>query len=104
MEETLQLLSFLVSFLFGFFFHILTQFHFKVSEQYPILLKYLSTFLFILDIVLFYILILYYLNGGVLHTYFLFFVFFGFFLYGSLRKCVKLKDFLTSVIDKFLRK
>ncbi len=104
MEETLQLLSFFISFVFGFFFHLCARFHFKVSDKYPILLKYVSTFLFLLDGVLFYLLLLYYLNGGVLHIYFLFFVFLGFFLYGYLQKRVKLCSFLTKCVDKIFRR
>lgn len=104
MEETIQLLSFLVSFFFGFFFHILTRIHFKFTESYPTLLKYLTTFLFILNIVLLYLLILYYLNGGVLHVYFLIFVFLGFFFYGVLSRNVKFQKLLSLRIVNFFRK
>jgi len=104
MEETLQLLTFGVSFFFGFFFHVFSDFHFKVSEKYPVVLKYISTFLFLLDIVLAYIFILYHLNGGVLHVYFLAFVFLGFFSFDVLHKYVKFSDVFRHVIDKFFHK
>jgi len=104
MEETLQLLSFLVSFLFGFIFHLFSNFHFKITDRYSILLKYIATFLFLLDAVLVYILILYYLNGGILHIYFLIFVFLGFFLFGILQKRVKFTDVLSTFIAKLFHK
>ena len=92
MEETLQLLSFLVSFLFGFIFHLFSNFHFKITDRYSILLKYIATFLFLLDAVLVYILILYYLNGGILHIYYLIYVFLGYNLLGILLKPDKITD------------
>ena len=89
MNEVIQLLSFFASFCFGFFFHILTLFHFKLTDTYPVWLKYLTTLLFILDITLSYLLILYYLNGGIVHIYFVTFVFLGFGAYSFVSKNVK---------------
>ena len=74
MDEIVQLLSFLFSFLFGFSFHIMTRWHFKITETYSTLLKYVTTILFVINIVLFYVYIMYHLNDGVLHIYFLLFV------------------------------
>lgn len=104
MEETLQLLSFFCSFLFGFCFSIFTCFHFKVSEKYPTFLKYISTFLFILDVLLAYLLIMYYLNNGVIHIYFLVFVFLGFVSFHFLSKNVKYRHFIDAIIEKIRHK
>ncbi len=104
MDEVTQLLSFLVSFLFGFGFHFLTQFHFKVTETYPMFLKYVTTLLFILNIVLIYLLSMYYLNCGVIHIYFVFFVFLGFLFYGFLQKYVNFKNILPKKIAKYIYK
>lgn len=104
MEETLQLFSFFLSFLFGFFFHFFSFFHFKICDKYSIYFRYFVTFLFVLDSVLIYLLLLYYLNGGVLHIYFLIFVFLGFFSYGYLSKHVNFSKILSSRIVKFFRK
>lgn len=89
MEETLQLLTFLFSFCYGVFFGYLSRWHFKFTIHYSVVLKYISTFLFILDIVLGYILGMYHLNEGIFHLYFLFFVFLGFIVSFSLHKIVK---------------
>lgn len=104
MDEVTQLLSFFVSFLFGFCFHFLTRFHFKVTETYPMFLKYFTTLLFVLNIVLMYLLGMYYLNSGVIHIYFVFFVFLGFLFYGFLQKYVNFKDILPRKIAKYIYK
>lgn len=89
MEETLQICSFLLSFCYGVFFGLATIWHFHVTNHYSILMKYLTTFLFILDIVLGYLFCMYQLNEGVFHVYFLLFVLIGFGLAFPLQKYVK---------------
>jgi len=101
MEETLQLFSFFVSFVFGLGFHFLTDIHFNLIASYHSFFKYLSTILFMLDIVLGYLFIMYQLNEGVIHIYFLFFVFLGFFSYGFLHRNVKLKNIMSFRLGKF---
>ena len=100
MDEIVQLLSFLFSFLFGFGFHIMTRWHFKITETYSTLLKYVTTILFVINIVLFYVYIMYHLNDGVLHIYFLLFVSFGFLMFDFVQKHVKLPGFLSSKVEK----
>ena len=104
MDEVTQLLSFFLSFLFGFSFHILTKWHFKISETYSTIMKYFTTILFVLDIVLLYIYFMYHLNDGVIHIYFLFFVAFGFVVFDILQKHVKLHFFLPSKVAKLFRR
>ncbi len=104
MDEVTQLLSFFVSFCFGFFFHILTNFHFKITDTYSVLMRYITTVLFVIDIVLMYVLSLYYLNNGIIHIYFLIFVFLGFFAYGFLHKNVNLNKVLPRKIAKYIYK
>ena len=104
MDEVTQLLSFLVSFCFGFFFHILTNFHFKITDTYSLLMRYVTTLLFVVNLVLMYVLCLYYLNDGIIHIYFLIFVFLGFLGYGFLHKNVNLRKVLPSKIAKYIYK
>ena len=89
MEETLQLLSFLVSFLYGIFFGIVEVIHYRLTKNYHIIFKYLTTLFFVIDISLGYLLIMYHINQGVFHLYFMFFSFLGFFLSFPLQKYVK---------------
>ena len=104
MDEITQLFSFLLSFLFGFGFHILTRWHFKISETYSLVMKYLTTILFVINIVLLYVYLMYLLNDGVLHIYFLLFVVFGFVTFDILHRHVKLEFFLPEKIEKIFRK
>ncbi len=104
MDEITQLLSFFISFLFGFGFHILTTWHFKTTETYNLLMRYLTTILFVFNIVLLYVYIMYLINNGVIHIYFLAFVVLGFLCFGILQKNVKLNLFLPSKVEKLFRK
>jgi len=70
MDYKIQLLSFLLSFLFGIFFSFVSQFHYDLVFSLKKFMRYLLTFLFILDISLGYILMMYYINDGVIHLYF----------------------------------
>lgn len=103
MDEITQLLSFLFSFLFGFGFHILTIWHFKLTDTYATFLRYITTILFVLNIVLLYVYIMYQLNDGVLHPYFLAFVFFGFLMYSLVKKYVKFPKIRSVKVEKFFR-
>lgn len=104
MDESLQLLSFLVSFLYGMFFFLVTVFHFKVVQKYPVIFQYFSSFLFILDVVLIYLILFYHLNDGVFHIYFIFFVFLGFFVMHIVSKNVKFWQLLRSKIEKIFHR
>ena len=88
MDETLQL----------------CVFHFKVVNKYSMFIQYLFTFVFILDVVLGYIFMLYHLNSGIVHIYFLSFVVLGFIFFQYLHKSVKVKKILHNWIAKFFRR
>lgn len=103
MDASLQLFSFFVSLCFGFVFHFLANWHFQVTDTYSLFVKYLSTFMFMVDVILAYVLIMYHINDGIIHIYFLSFVFIGFFLYGILQKHVKLRNILSPLLSKFKR-
>lgn len=86
MSANLQLICFLVSFLYGIIFGLLTEFHFKLINHYSKLFQLLISLVFIIDIVLGYILIMYHLNTGIFHLYFFIFIFIGFLLSFFLKK------------------
>ena len=60
MDEVIQLFSFFVSFCIGFVFSIVTKFHFKLVGSYPKILQYLLTFLYVIDFVLLYVILIIY--------------------------------------------
>lgn len=93
MDNQIQLLSFLFSFLFGIFFSFTGRYHYKMVFSLKKMFRYFLTFLYILDISLMYIVIMYYINQGVIHLYFVIITFFGYALekkiYSYVKKYVK---------------
>lgn len=98
MDNRIQLLSFFFSFLYGILFSFLSRYHYKLVNQLKSWFRYLLTILFILDISLLYILLLYYINHGVVHLYFLIVTFLGYvlehYIYLFVKKYVKLCSFI----------
>lgn len=78
MNSTMQLISFIVSFVFGIIFCFLTILNFKLISSLRKYLQHILTFIYVLDIVIIYILIFYKLNKGYFHIYFIIMVFIGF--------------------------
>lgn len=95
MDYKLQILSFLVSFLFGSFFYLTSVLNFKLIRNFSKVLKYFITMIYVLDISLLYVLLMYKVNSGIIHVYFVLVLFIGFFLtfvYGKkLQKICKIK-------------
>lgn len=95
MNYKLQLLSFLVSFLFGIFFYFTSLLNHKIIKKHSIVLQYIITFVYILDISLLYILLMYKVNYGIIHVYFIGMLFlgfvFGWFYCKHLKKFCKIK-------------
>lgn len=78
MNAKLQLISFLLSFVYGIIFYLLTSLNFKLIEKMRVLYKHIITFIFVLDIAIIYIIIMYHLNKGYFHIYFILMVLIGF--------------------------
>ena len=78
MSSALQLISFLVSFLYGIFFYFLTSLNFYLIKDLKLYLKHILTFVYVIDITIIYIIIFYHLNKGYFHIYFILMVFVGF--------------------------
>ena len=101
MEVSLQIISILISFLFGIFFYLFSRIHFSCVSKSCLFFKFITTFLFVFDSVLAYVILFYYVNEGIFHIYFLLSVVLGYFLALSLHKSVKLKNkFLTLLVKK----
>ena len=78
MNSKLQLISFLISFIYGIIFYFLTTLNFKLIDNLKRIVKHIITFIYVLDITIIYILIFYHLNKGYFHIYFILTVFIGF--------------------------
>ncbi len=84
MNSYIQLASLIMSFGFGIFLYYLNKFNLKVIKNKNIILKSIICFLYLFDISLLYVVILYNLNNGILHIYFILCILLG---YGIV--CVK---------------
>ena len=92
MSSYIQIISFVVSFFYGIFFYLLTRFNrFMLSNKNNVI-KFLVTLVFIIDIVILYIYLMYKINFGDIHPYFVSFVVIGFIIMSVLfEKC---KDYV----------
>lgn len=91
MNVKLQLITFLCSFVFGVIFGFLSIVQFKFCQNKKKIFQYLTTIIFVIDMVLLYILMMYKINKGIFHIYFLSFILLGFILSLYLHKHVKQK-------------
>ena len=80
MTSNMQLISFIISFIFGIIFYFLTIFNFKIISSLKRYLQHIITFIYVLDMIIIYIIIFYQLNKGYFHIYFIAMVMIGFFL------------------------
>lgn len=91
MDELLQIYTLTFSFFYGIFFGLSSMWHFHISYNYKVVMRYLSSILFVIDIVLLYIFLMYRMNEGIFHLYFLSMVLVGFIVAFPLQNYVKLK-------------
>lgn len=80
MELRIQLLSLFVSFIFGIFLFFMVKLNYKYLFSNFNKKRIFFNFIFSLDFSLLYFLVLYYINDGILHLYFLLLIIFGFLL------------------------
>lgn len=102
MDYKVQLISFLCSFLFGIFFYLTSLLNYKVIHKRCMFLKYLISFAYVIDIALLYVLLMYKINSGVIHIYFIMVLFMGF-LFGYFY-CKKIKNFCQMKLKKLKHK
>ena len=78
MNYKLQLWSLLASFLYGIFFFITSKFNFEIINNKDKIFKFILNILYILNIVLLYIILMYKINKGIFHLDFLILVIIGY--------------------------
>ena len=102
MNSYIQVLSFITSFIYGILFYLLTKFNYYIIEKVNKVLKFIVTLVFIIDIVILYVYMMYKINNGYFHIYFVALVVLGFVL---MYKCYKIfKDICIRYVNKFKRK
>lgn len=104
MTVQIQLLALFSSFLFGIFSSFFLNLNRPMLFHKNKIIKILSNIFIVLDLVLLYLVILYKVNYGIVHHYFIFMVFLGYFLFNKkikvLTKNVKRKFFVAKNKNK----
>lgn len=80
MTSKMQLISFLVSFIYGVIFYYLTIINFRLIKDLKIYIQHIITFIYVIDMIIIYIILLYHLNKGYFHIYFIGMVMIGYFV------------------------
>lgn len=101
MNSYVQVLSFIVSFIYGLVFYLLSYANKIMINNKNNVIKLLITLVFVIDMVILYIYIMYKINYGMIHPYFVAVVFFGYIVMMFMfDKCVSL---LKKLIKKIKR-
>ena len=101
MSVIFQIGSILISFLFGFFFYYGCKIHFSLIFYCKTLVQFVLSVVYMLDMVLLYVCLLYHFNEGILHLYFVLCIALGYFLAMGLHKNVKrIKKHLPFLVKK----
>lgn len=98
MNSYIQVLSLVISFIYGILFYLLTRFNYYILDKKHNILKFIVTLVFIVDIVIFYVYLMYKINNGYFHIYFVVMVILGFML---MNKCY---DFCKDYVKKLIKK
>lgn len=78
MSSFLQLKTFFISFIFGILFYFFTNINFNLIKNLKIIYQHILTFLYVMDVVIIYVILIYKINNGYFHIYFIFMVIIGF--------------------------
>ena len=80
MSSYVQLLSIIFSIFFGILFSLLTILNFKIINNLKKLWKHIITLIYVFDMIIIYIIIIYKLNNGYFHLYFIIMVVISYFV------------------------
>lgn len=89
MKISIQLLCFLTSFIFGFLINIIVKFHKKKLKNATNISKFLISFLVSYICVITYVDIIYFINNGNFHIYFIIFIILGIIFSYNIKSIVK---------------
>lgn len=104
MNSQIQLIALTASYLFGFIFYYLYKLNYAIIKNKKKFYQSLITILFMYNIVLIYIILIFYINNGIFHLYFFFMMILGFYTnYRLTKKMLKNVKF-CAVIEKIKKK
>lgn len=99
MNVKLQIISLLTSFFYGILFYLLILVNYNMLNNKKKLVKIVFNIIFIIDNVLLYSLMIYKINNGVFHIYYIIMMTIGFCLIYYLDRMYSLYVKVTSLID-----
>ena len=92
MDSGIQLISLSISFLYGIIFYYLSIINFKVINNLKNIIKNIITIIYVFDISIIYVILVYKINNGHFHIYFILMAILGYILGNYLSKIyVKVK-------------
>ena len=100
MTSNIQLLSLFVSFIYGILFYFLTKVNFLIINKLSNRIQFIITFIYTIDMVIIYSIIMYKINNGYLHIYFIAMVLIGFII----TYLFKFDKYLLLLIEKIKNK
>lgn len=78
MDIKVQIISLLISFIYGVFFSNMIKINYNLIKIKNNIIKNIVTFIFILSLSLIYFIVLYKINNGIIHSYFVISLILGF--------------------------
>ena len=104
MTAQIQLITLSISYLYGFLFYYLSKINYLIIQNKKRFYQSLITILFMYNIVLIYIIIIFKINNGIFHLYFIFMIALGFYtnliLTKKMLKNVKCRSFIEKISNK----
>ena len=98
MSSYIQVVSLLVSFLYGIIFYFFSSFNKTLLFDKSLPKQFIINLIFILDIVFIYLYLMYHINQGLIHVYYIALVVLGFwFGYKYHKKC---KNIVNKIISR----
>lgn len=79
MNSYVQLFCLVGSFCYGMFMYYCNKIHFYFIHNKMILVRFIGNLLYVFNMSLFYVCVLYKVNNGILHLYFILFLLVGYF-------------------------
>ena len=104
MTSKIQLITLGISLIYGFLFYYLYKINYKIIKGKKRFYQSLITILFMYNIVLIYIIIIFKINNGIFHPYFFFIMILGFYLNVKLTKKMSSNQKFCLFIEKIKKK
>lgn len=104
MDAKTQIVILLVSFLYGIFFYYFSLFNGKIILNKSRVFRSLTTILFMYNVVLLYVIVVYKINRGIFHIYFFLMIILGFLVGYKVKKYLLNNVKWRGFVAKFKKK